>query len=189
MLIEKAAIEGILVVTPRRIGDERGFFSEVFRQDAFDAAAGPTAFVQDNHSRTARAGTLRGLHGQRPPRAQGKLVRVIRGVVLDVAVDARAGSPTYGRHVALELSGENGRQLWIPPGFLHGFVTLSDDVEMIYKVTDFYSAEHDLAVAWNDPDLAVAWPPMAGDPLLSDKDRAAPRLKDLGELFPAAVGS
>lgn len=183
MLIETTALADLLIITPKRHGDTRGFFSEVFRMDTFGPVVGQARFVQDNHSRSAKAGTLRGLHFQKAPRAQGKLVRVTRGAVIDVAVDIRLGSPSYGRHVAVELSEENWRQLWIPPGFLHGFVTLTDDVEFLYKVTDYYSAEHDAGVAWDDPDLAVAWPPVAGGPLLSDKDRQAPRLKDLGRLF------
>jgi dTDP-4-dehydrorhamnose 3,5-epimerase len=125
MDIETTALPGVLLVKPKRFGDERGFFSEVFRHDAFVAAAGPVLFVQDNHSRSAQRHTLRGLHFQRPPRAQGKLVRVGRGAVLDVAVDVRHGSPHYGRHVVAELSDANGHQLWVPPGFLHGFVTCS----------------------------------------------------------------
>jgi len=171
-------------LTPKRHGDGRGFFSEVFRIDVFEAATGPVRFVQDNHSRSAKAGTLRGLHFQRDPRAQAKLVRVTRGAVIDVAVDIRHGSPTYGQHVAVELSEENWKQLWVPAGFLHGFVTLTDDTEFLYKVTDTYSGEHDACVAWNDPDLAIAWPvPPPGGWIFSEKDGRAPRLKDLGMLF------
>ncbi len=183
MLIETTALADLLIVTPKRHGDSRGFFSEVFRMDTFGKAAGDVSFVQDNHSRSAKAGTLRGLHFQKAPRAQGKLVRVTRGAVIDVAVDIRLGSPSYGRHVAVELSEENWRQLWIPPGFLHGFLTLTDDVEFLYKVTDYYSGEHDAAVAWDDPELAVIWPEVPGGPLLSEKDLRAPRLKDHGPLF------
>lgn len=183
MLVENTALPGVLLITPKRHGDPRGFFSEVFREDVFSAAAGPIRFVQDNQSRSSRAGTLRGLHFQRNPKAQGKLVRVTRGAVMDVAVDIREGSPTYRQHLAVELSEENWRQLWVPVGFLHGFVTLTDDVEMCYKVTEYYSAEHDGAVAWNDPDLAVRWPMIPGGPTLSEKDGKAPRLKDLGSLF------
>lgn len=183
MDIEATALPDVLMITPKRIGDHRGSFSEVFRADRFTAAAGMVDFVQDNHSRSARKGTLRGLHFQRAPRPQGKLVRVTRGAILDVAVDIRHGSPGFGRHVAVELSAENWRQLWVPPGFLHGFCTLTDDVEVIYKVTDYYSAEHDAGVLWNDPDLAVAWPATPDGPILSDKDRTAPRLKELGVLF------
>ena len=179
MDIETTALPGVLLVKPKRFGDERGFFSEVFRHDAFVAAAGPVLFVQDNHSRSAQRHTLRGLHFQRPPRAQGKLVRVGRGAVLDVAVDVRHGSPHYGRHVVAELSDANGHQLWVPPGFLHGFVTLTDETDVLYKVTEYYSPDHDGAVRWNDPDIGIAWPADLSDPVLSAKDAAAPRLRDL----------
>ena len=182
MQVDSFDIAGPLLLTPKRHGDLRGFFAEVYRQDQFDAAVGPTVFVQDNHSRSARRGTIRGLHYQSPPHAQAKLVRVTRGAVLDVVVDARHGSPSYGRHVAVELSEENGRQLWVPTGFLHGFCTLTDDVEFLYKVTDYYSPENDGAVAFDDPDLAIAWP-MQGEASVSDKDRNAPAFKDLGPVF------
>lgn len=183
MDIQEFDIEGPLLFTPLRHGDERGFFSEVFRKDLFEAAAGRYEFVQDNHSRSARRGTLRGLHYQAPPMAQGKLVRVTRGCVLDVAVDIRCGSASFGRHVAVELSAENWRQLWIPPGFLHGFLTLTEDTEFLYKVTTFYSAAHDGAVAFDDPDIGIEWPIPVDDLILSAKDRAAPRLRDLPPLF------
>ena len=179
MQVEGFDIDGPLLFTPGRHGDARGFFSEVFRQDAFDAAAGPHAFVQDNCSVSRARGVLRGLHFQRAPFAQGKLVRVGRGAVLDVAVDAREGSPTYGRHVAVELSAENWRQLWVPPGFLHGFCTLTDEVEFLYKVTAPSSAANDGAAAFDDPDLGIAWPFPREALTLSDKDRAAPRLRDV----------
>lgn len=183
MDIRALDIEGLFLITPRRHGDDRGFFSEVFRQDHLEAAVGPVRFVQDNHSRSSHKGTLRGLHFQSAPKAQGKLVRVTRGAVLDVAVDARPGSSTFGKHVAVELSAENWQQLWIPPGFLHGFCTLTEDVEFLYKVTDYYSAAHDGAVAHDDPDLAIRWPFPADARTLSPKDRAAKRLRDLGPLF------
>ncbi len=183
MEIRALEIEGPLLLTPSRNGDGRGFFSEVFRLDKFEAAAGAVSFVQDNHSRSAARGTLRGLHYQAPPQAQGKLVRVARGAVYDVAVDIRPASPSYGRHIGVELSAENWHQLWIPPGFLHGFCTLTEDVEFLYKVTAYYSPEHDGAVAFDDPDLGIAWP-FARDRLtLSGKDRAAPRLRDLPPIF------
>ena len=182
MQVDSFDIQGPLLITPKRHGDARGFFSEVFRGDVFEAHAGPVAFVQDNHSRSGRRGTVRGLHYQAPPRAQGKLVRVTRGAVFDVAVDVRNGSPTYGRHVTAELSEDNWRQLWVPPGFLHGFCTLVDDVEFLYKVTDYYSPEHDGAVAYDDPDLAIAWP-LTGEAEVSEKDRRAPPFRDLRPLF------
>ena len=180
---ERFDIEGPALLTPARHGDARGFFSETWRQDAFDRAVGPTAFVQDNHSRSTQRGVIRGLHYQSPPFAQGKLVRVTRGAVFDVAVDIRHGSPTFGRHIATELSEDNGRQLWIPPGFLHGFCTLTDDVEFLYKVTAYYSREHDGGVSPTDPGLGIDWPLGDGEPLISDKDRAAPQLKDLPVIF------
>jgi dTDP-4-dehydrorhamnose 3,5-epimerase len=183
MKIETLPIEGLLLVEPTRIGDARGFFSETFRADRFEEAAGPVRFVQDNHSASAARGTIRGLHYQKEPRAQGKLIRVTKGAILDVAVDIRTGSPTYGQHVAVELSAENWRQLWVPAGFLHGFCTLVEDVEVIYKVTDYYSREHDAGVRWDDPDIGVAWPVSGEEARLSDKDRTAPLLREIGPEF------
>ncbi len=183
MQFETLELAGLLLITPSRHGDERGFFSEVFRQDKFDAAAGPTTFVQDNHSVSRRRGVIRGLHYQSPPAAQGKLVRVTRGAVYDVAVDIRRDSPTYGRHVGVELSVDNWRQLWVPPGFLHGFCTLTDDVEFLYKVTAYYSPEHDGAVAFDDPDMGIDWPLDGVEATVSDKDRAAPRLAQTPPIF------
>jgi len=181
--VESFDIDGPLLLVPARHGDARGFFSEVFRQDKFDALVGPTQFVQDNHSRSMTRGVIRGLHYQAPPFAQGKLVRVTRGAVLDVLVDIRHGSPTFGRHIAVELSEENGAQLWAPPGFLHGFCTLSDDTEFLYKVTAYYSPAHDGAVAYDDPDIAISWPADLLPAQVSDKDRKAPRLRDLPVIF------
>jgi dTDP-4-dehydrorhamnose 3,5-epimerase len=183
MRVDTTAIPDVLIITPTRHGDLRGFFMEVFRQDVFDAAVPGLRFVQDNHSRSAQRGTVRGLHFQRAPRAQGKLVRVAHGAVLDVAVDVRQGSASFGRHVAVELSADNARQLWVPPGFLHGFCTLTDDAEVLYKVTDFYSPSHDGAVRWNDPALAIDWPVKAGEAVLSPKDAAAPLLAEAGLHF------
>jgi dTDP-4-dehydrorhamnose 3,5-epimerase len=183
MQIETFDIEGPLMLRPARHGDARGYFSEVFRQDRFDAAAGPTVFVQDNHSRSQARGVIRGLHYQAPPFAQGKLVRVTRGAVYDVAVDVRQGSPSYGRHIGVELSADNWAQLWVPPGFLHGFCTLTEEVEFLYKVTAYYSAEHDGAVAFDDPQIGVDWPLDGREPLVSEKDRKAPRLADMPALF------
>ena len=177
MNIERLALEGPLLIEPKRIGDSRGFFSETFRADRFEAAAGPVRFVQDNHSLSARKDTVRGLHYQKAPRGQGKLVRVLRGAILDVAVDARHGSPTLGKHVVVELSADNWRQLYVPDGFLHGFCTLTDEVEVVYKVTDYYSPEHDAGVRWNDPDLSIDWP--IAEAIVSDKDRLAPLFRDV----------
>lgn len=183
MKIETLSLEGVLLIEPGRIGDARGFFSETFRADRFEEAAGPVRFVQDNHSASAARGTIRGLHYQKQPKAQGKLIRVTKGAILDVAVDIRTGSPTFGQHVAVELSAENWRQLWVPPGFLHGFCTLVENVEVIYKVTEYYSRDHDAGVRWDDPDIGVAWPVSAGEAMLSDKDRVAPLLRDIGSEF------
>ncbi|WP_273500502.1 dTDP-4-dehydrorhamnose 3,5-epimerase [Paracoccus sphaerophysae] len=171
MQIERTPIEGVLVLTPARFGDNRGFFSESWNCRTLEGAGvNLPEFVQDNHSVSARAGTLRGLHYQAPPHAQGKLVRCGRGALLDVAVDARRGSATYGQHVIVELSAENGKQLWVPAGMLHGFVTLMDDTEIVYKCTDYYNREADGAVRWDS--VGVNWG--VSDPILSDKDAAAP---------------
>ncbi len=175
MQIDTTPLPGLLVITPARHGDARGFFSESWnRRKLWDAGVQLPDFVQDNHSLSTRAGTLRGLHYQAPPHAQGKLVRCGRGALWDVAVDARRGSPTYGRWFGIDLTFDNGRQLWIPEGFLHGFVTRADDTEIIYKCTAHYHAESDGAVRWDS--LAIDWG--VAQPLLSDKDRAAPAFKD-----------
>lgn len=183
MVVEPTAIADVKIVTPKIFRDARGFFSETYNARVLAEAGIDAAFVQDNHSLSAEPGVVRGLHFQLEPRAQGKLVRVARGAILDVAVDIRAGSPTWGRHVAVELSAENWRQLWVPPGFAHGFCTLVPDTEVIYKVTDFYAPDHDRAIAWDDPALAITWPVAAGAAILSDKDRRAPRLADIGIAF------
>ena len=173
--------ERTLVIEPRVIGDARGFFSETYRKDTFDAAAGPTAFVQDNQSLSKAAGTVRGLHFQAPPFEQGKLVRVVRGAIFDVAVDIRVGSPTFGRHVSVTLSASNHKQFWVPPGYAHGFCTLEPDTEVIYKVTSPWDRQAERGVIWNDPMLAIPWPIAPGAAILSDKDRALPRLAECGE--------
>jgi dTDP-4-dehydrorhamnose 3,5-epimerase len=177
------ALSGPVLVTPRRFGDHRGFFLETWSARDFAALGMPDVFVQDNHSLSARAGTVRGLHFQRPPHPQAKLVRVLRGAILDIAVDLRRASPTYGQHVAAELSAENCRQLYVPVGFAHGFCTLLPDTEVAYKVTGLYAPDCDAAIAWDDPDLALPWPFAAGEVQLSDKDRRAPRLRDLPPVF------
>ncbi|MBP0484505.1 dTDP-4-dehydrorhamnose 3,5-epimerase [Sagittula salina] len=182
MEIETTALDGVMILTPRRFGDARGFFCESWNRTRMAEAGLDYDFVQDNHSLSMAPGTLRGLHFQRPPHAQAKLVRCGRGRLWDVAVDIRVGSPTYGQWVGVELSFENGRQLMIPAGFLHGFVTLEPQTEIVYKCTDTYAPDCDGAVAWNDPDLAIDWP-LAGAPVLSDKDAAAPRLKDIDNPF------
>ena len=174
-------VQGPLLLTPRVFGDERGFFFESWNQQAFNAAAGDTAFVQDNHSRSSR-GVLRGLHYQLPPHPQGKLVRCVLGEIFDVAVDIRRSSPTFGQWVGAVLSADNKQQLWVPAGFAHGFLTLSEQAEVLYKTTDFWSRECERAIRWDDPQLAIAWPleVLAGDePQLSEKDGAAPLLAAL----------
>lgn len=182
MNVIRTAIDGVLILEPRVFGDERGFFMESFNQQAFDDAVGShVVFVQDNHSRSAR-GVLRGLHFQRPPHAQGKLVRVTQGSVFDVAVDIRRGSATFGQWVGVELSGSNHRQLWIPAGLAHGFLVTSDSADFLYKTTDYYAPEAEGAVRWDDPELAIAWPldALAGQaPALSGKDAKAPPLSAL----------
>ena len=176
------AIADVMLIEPKVFGDSRGFFYESFNQQAFDQATGVhLPFVQDNHSRSRR-GVLRGLHYQLPPKAQGKLVRVVRGAVFDVAVDIRRDSPTYGQWVGVELSEENHRQLWIPPGLAHGFVVLSETADVLYKTTDTYSPAHERSIRWDDPAIGIDWPLAAhgiAEPLLSDKDRA-------GRLLPEA---
>lgn len=174
MQIEPTALPGVLILTPRRFGDERGFFSESWNRKTLHAAGlDLPEFVQDNHSMSMQAGTVRGLHFQSPPAAQGKLVRCGRGVLLDVAVDARRGSPTYGRWVAVELSFANARQLWIPAGFLHGFVTRVAETEIVYKCTDHYAPECDGAVHFADPDLGIDWGISPDQAQVSAKDAAA----------------
>ncbi len=176
------AVAGPVLVASRRFGDHRGFFVESYSARDFAAIGIPDVFVQDNHSRSELAGTVRGLHFQLTPHAQAKLVRVLRGAILDVAVDIRRGSPTYGQHVAAELTAENGHQLYVPAGFAHGFCTLVPETEVAYKVTDYYAPDCDRGIAWNDPDLALPWP-FAAAVQLSDKDRRAPRLRDIPAAF------
>jgi dTDP-4-dehydrorhamnose 3,5-epimerase len=183
MQIELLEIPDILLVQPTKHGDQRGFFSETFRADVFVAHGVEAAFVQDNHVHSMQKGVLRGLHFQAPPHAQGKLVRCTRGAILDVGVDIRVGSPSYGGHVAVELSAANWRQLWLPPGFAHGYVTLVDDCEVIYKVTDYYAPECDRGIAWDDPKLMINWRLSASEVILSDKDRRQPRLADTPPAF------
>jgi dTDP-4-dehydrorhamnose 3,5-epimerase len=173
--IEDTALPGVQILTPRRFTDARGWFCETWNRETLRARGIDLDFKQDNHSLSLQPGTVRGLHYQRPPHAQAKLVRVVAGTILDVAVDARRGSPSFGRWVAVELSAENGRQLLVPEGFLHGFVTRTDRTEVVYKCSDVYAPDCDGAVAWDDPDLAIDWGIAPSAALLSDKDRAAPR--------------
>ena len=179
-------VQGPLLLTPRVFGDERGFFFESWNQQAFNAAAGDTCFVQDNHSRSS-CGVLRGLHYQLPPHPQGKLVRCVVGAIFDVAVDLRRSSSTFGQWVGAHLSAENHQQLWVPAGFAHGFLTLSEQAEVLYKTTDFWSRDCERAIRWDDPEVAISWPlealtggmPALEAPQLSDKDAVAPLLADL----------
>jgi len=181
VLIEQTALAQLLVLTPRYFRDERGFFTESYNKRAFDEAVGSDVeFVQDNHSRSTR-GVLRGLHYQLPPRAQGKLVRVVAGEIFDVAVDMRRSSATFGRWFGVVLSADKGNQLWIPPGFAHGFLTLSDTADVLYKASDYYDPACERSIIWNDPDIGVEWPP-EDRPLLSPKDANASRL-EVAELF------
>lgn len=183
MLIERLEIPDVWLFTPKKHGDARGFFSETFRADTFAAQGMSAPLIQDNHVRSTQKGVLRGLHFQTAPHAQGKLVRCTRGSILDVAVDIRRGSPTYGRHVAVGLSADNWSQLWVPPGFAHGYLTLEEDCEVIYKVTDYYAPECDLGIAWDDPALGIDWQISAAEVILSDKDRKQPTLADAPPAF------
>ncbi|PND39653.1 dTDP-4-dehydrorhamnose 3,5-epimerase [Paucibacter aquatile] len=173
----------VLLIEPRVFGDSRGFFAETWNQDVFNQTVGQNIrFVQDNHSRSAR-GVLRGLHFQLPPHAQGKLVRCVAGAVFDVAVDIRRSSPNFGRWVGVELSADNHKQLWIPPGFAHGFLVLSESADFLYKTTDTYAPQAEGAVRWDDPEIGIAWPDVGAAPLLADKDLKAPLLADAPRLF------
>ncbi|MYM23352.1 dTDP-4-dehydrorhamnose 3,5-epimerase [Duganella sp. FT135W] len=181
MNVIQTPLEGLLVLEPRVFGDDRGFFFESFNAKRFAELTGVTAeFVQDNHSRSSK-GVLRGLHYQ-IQQAQGKLVRASAGAVFDVAVDIRKNSPTFGQWYGCELSAENKRQLWIPAGFAHGFVTLTDGAEFLYKTTDYWAPEHERSILWNDPAIGIQWPALDTAPLLSGKDQAAKLLAD-AEVF------
>jgi dTDP-4-dehydrorhamnose 3,5-epimerase len=181
MKATRLAIPDVVLIEPKVFGDARGFFFESFNQKAFNEATGTHhSFVQDNHSRSSR-GVLRGLHYQ-IQQPQGKLVRVARGAVFDVAVDIRRSSPTFGQWVGAQLSEDNQHQLWVPPGFAHGFVVLSESADFLYKTTDYYAPQHERSIAWNDPGIAIAWPALeqGQQPLLSARDSAAPLLASLG---------
>ena len=182
MEVIKTALEGVVIIEPRIFKDARGYFFESFSQKEFDEKVMPINFVQDNESMSSY-GVMRGLHYQRMPYTQSKLVRCVKGAVLDVVVDIRKGSPTFGQHVSVELTEENHRQLFIPRGFAHGFAVLTDDVVFQYKVDNFYAPESEGAIAWDDPDLGIDWRLPADKILLSAKDTANPRLKDAGWLF------
>ncbi|GAB0113966.1 dTDP-4-dehydrorhamnose 3,5-epimerase [Acidisoma sp. C75] len=184
MKVETLAIPEVKLITPPRFGDSRGFFSETYNERKLREAAGITdAFVQDNHSLSVERGVIRGLHCQLAPSIQGKLVRCVRGAIWDVAVDARVGSPTFGKWVAAELSAENWQQLWVPGGFVHAFCTLEANTEVMYKVTAEYDKAAEAGVIWNDPDIGLPWPIAPEEAILSDKDKLLPRLRDAGTLF------
>jgi len=167
-------LSGVIEFTPPKSGDHRGFFSEVFKQSVLDAEGVEVRWVQDNQSFSAQPGTVRGLHLQAPPFAQAKLIRVLRGAIFDVAVDIRRGSPTYGQWVGVELSAEKWNQLLVPVGYAHGFMTLVPDCEILYKVSARYAPDEEMAIRWDDPDLAIAWPDIGVEPVLSGKDAVAP---------------
>lgn len=180
--VKPLGLDGVLVISPKKFGDHRGFFSETYNARSFGEAGISLTFVQDNHSFSAAAGVVRGLHYQLPPRAQTKLVRVTKGSVFDVAVDIRRGSPSFGKWVGVELSAEKWNQILVPAGFAHGFLTLKPDTEVLYKVTDYYAPEQDRSIRFDDPAIGIAWPMAAANIQLSDKDRAAPALAE-AEIF------
>ena len=178
MNIIETEIQGVYIIEPKVFGDSRGYFFESYSRREFEAKVGPVEFVQDNESKSCY-GVVRGLHFQKPPHTQAKLVRVVKGKVLDVAVDLRKDSPTYGRHVSLELSEDNHRQVFIPKGFAHGFSVLSEEAVFQYKCDDYYAPETECAIAWNDPELNIDWRIPADQVILSEKDKRHPELKDL----------
>lgn len=182
MQIEETALPGVLILTPRRFGDERGWFSETWNASVLAKAGLNLNFVQDNHSMSAAVGTLRGLHYQSPPHSQDKLVRCSKGAIWDVSVDIRRGSPSYGKWVGVELSEKNARQILVPKGFLHGFVTLAANTEVQYKCTDVYAPDCDGGIRWDDPDIGIDWG-LTCAPVLSAKDQSAPFLKDFQSPF------
>jgi len=183
MKVESLTIGGVKLLTPRVFRDERGWFTETWNARTLLEAGIEAQFVQDNHALSHVQGTVRALHFQTPPFAQDKLVRVVRGSILDVAVDLRRGSPTYGRHVAAVLSAANAIQIWVPKGFAHGYCTLKPETEVIYKVTAPYSPQHDAGIAFDDPELGIPWPVGRERAVLSDKDRELPPLSEVGAVF------
>lgn len=183
MKVTRSRIPEVVEITPLRHGDDRGYFSETWRRDWFGANIADVDLVQDNQSLSAAPGTLRGLHFQSRPAAQGKLVRCVAGAIFDVAVDIRAGSPTYGKWVSAVLTSELGNQFWVPEGFLHGFCTLVPSTLVQYRVSNYYSPSNDRGVAWDDPEIGIAWPDVVDPALLSGKDKVQPRLRDLPETY------
>lgn len=183
MKLNRLEIADVAEIIPVRHGDDRGYFSETFRDDWFVANVADVTFVQENQSLSRSPGVVRGLHFQSRPSAQGKLVRCVAGAIFDVAVDIRRGSATYGKWVAATLTADQGNQLWIPQGFLHGFCTLGPDTLVVYKVTDYYDRDCDMGVRWDDADIGVAWPDIADPRHLSERDSRQPRLRDLADYF------
>jgi dTDP-4-dehydrorhamnose 3,5-epimerase len=183
MDIVRTEIPAVKIIKPRRFGDHRGFFSETYNKRALADAGIDLEFVQDNHALSGPKGTIRGLHFQIAPYAQDKLVRVVRGAVLDVAVDLRRGSPTFGKHVSAVISADDWNQIFVPVGFAHGYCTLEPDTEVIYKVTNYYAPEHERGVIWNDPDLGIRWPVADGQATLSEKDVKLPKFSELEDFF------
>lgn len=183
MKVIETEIPAVKILLPTRHGDHRGFFSEVFNARLLKEAGLCCEFVQDNHSLSAEKGVVRGLHYQMPPMAQDKLIRVVRGAILDVAVDIRRDSPTFGKHITAQITADNWKQILVPIGFAHGFVTLEPNTEVVYKVTNFYSPQHDRGIRWNDPDLGIAWGTDESAAILSAKDKSLPRLRDAKDLF------
>lgn len=182
-MFERLSIQDLILVTPKRHGDDRGFFTETYREDAYAKVGIPGPMVQDNHAYSKDKGVLRGLHFQIAPSAQGKLVSCLKGAIYDVAVDLRHGSPTFGQHVALEMSADTGQQIYIPAGFAHGYLTLTEECHVQYKVSAYYNASSERGLAWDDPALAIKWPLADKTPLISEKDKRQPSLHDLPEYF------
>jgi dTDP-4-dehydrorhamnose 3,5-epimerase len=185
-IVRIASLPGVRMIVPHRHEDERGFLSEIWREDALRNAGIVHPFVQENHTLSRARGTVRGLHFQIAGAAQAKLVRCSRGSILDVAVDIRRGSPTFGRHAAIVLSRKNWQQVYVPQGFAHGYCTLEPDTEVIYKVTAYYDPPSERGIAWDDPQIGIAWPVAPKEAILTERDRALPRLSELADFFPYA---
>jgi len=183
MNVTETSLPGVKLLTPARFADQRGFFSEIYNRRALAEVGVPMEFVQENHAYSAESGTLRGLHFQYPPAAQTKLLRVLRGAILDISVDLRHGSPTFGQHVLVELTAASGRQLLCPKGFAHGILTLESHTEVAYKADAYYAPELDLGVRFDDPELAIDWPLATEKMIVSEKDRNQPNLRDLPKIF------
>lgn len=183
MQVLSTMLPEVKIIRPKRFGDQRGWFSETWHHGRYSEAGIGATFVQDNAALSVHKGTVRGLHFQRPPMAQGKLIWVVRGAAFDVAVDLRVGSPRFGQHVAVTLHSETGEQLWIPAGFAHGYCTLEANTELVYKVTEFYNPELDGGIRWDDPALGISWPVATVNATLSAKDLALPLMSDIGQVF------